>query len=345
MHSIMISVVVPIYNMEPYLEQCIQSIIEQTYKNIEIILVNDGSTDGSAKICKKYSEKDTRVIYIEQKNQGVSVARNTGLYRASGTWICFVDGDDWVTPDMASILLNKAGNFDVIVGDFYAVEGRKLTKSSFYDDSIEPKNRNNSLYLIGNALGSVKYGAGQYSNIGVPWGKLYRRGFLLENSLEFPKGIRRMQDTVFNINVFSKTSNIIFCNTPVYYYRIVTNSSCRRYDPDFGEVSQQILSAISRPLINNPDREIQKMYDYKRISLLLENISLYYGHTQCTLSYKRRKEGIKNIYIGSGVSTLLNSCPQNWFSRKQKLILYLLSRKKYGTILCLYYIKQKFSRE
>ena len=111
---IKISVVVAIYNVEKYLEKCIQSIIFQTYKNIEIILVNDGSTDNSLNICKKYKSEDSRIIIINQENQGVSVARNNGIDRASGEYILFVDGDDYLRTDIIEKLLNNADDNDII---------------------------------------------------------------------------------------------------------------------------------------------------------------------------------------------------------------------------------------
>ena len=101
-----ISVIIPIYNTEKYLPRCIESIIKQTYDNIEIILVNDGSTDQSSKICKKYSRIDNRVVLIEQDNKGAAAARNTGLRHATGNYIGWVDSDDYIEPDMFEKMLD-----------------------------------------------------------------------------------------------------------------------------------------------------------------------------------------------------------------------------------------------
>ena len=95
-----VSVVVPVYNVENYLSNCLESIMKQTMKDIEIILVNDGSTDGSGEICKKYADKDNRIKYVEQRNQGVSVARNIGMDVAIGGYILFVDSDDELNAEM-----------------------------------------------------------------------------------------------------------------------------------------------------------------------------------------------------------------------------------------------------
>src|SRR5690606_15460378 len=100
----LISVVIPVYNVESYLENCINSIVQQTYSNLEIILVNDGSTDNSTKICETAASKDSRIVLINQKNQGVSSARNNGLSIARGEWIYFIDADDFLNLDTFELL-------------------------------------------------------------------------------------------------------------------------------------------------------------------------------------------------------------------------------------------------
>ena len=103
----MISIIVPIYNVAPYLSQCIESLMEQTYKDIEMILVDDGSTDNSPAICEEYKKKDPRIRVIHQENKGVVSARKEGLRAARGTYIGFVDGDDWIEPDMYACMYQK----------------------------------------------------------------------------------------------------------------------------------------------------------------------------------------------------------------------------------------------
>ena len=110
-----ITVIVPVYNVENYLNKCLDSLINQTYKNLEIIVINDGSTDNSGEICQEYAQKDNRIIYIEQENGGLSDARNTGLERMTGSYVTFVDSDDWVEPDYVEVLYNKLLQLEIIV--------------------------------------------------------------------------------------------------------------------------------------------------------------------------------------------------------------------------------------
>ena len=123
----LISVIVPIYNVEQYLEKCIESIISQTYKNLQIILIDDGSNDKSGKICNKYAEKDKRVVVIHKENAGVSEARNTGLDNAKGEWITFVDADDWIEEEYCQRLYNLVieTNSDVALCGYNRVVGTK----------------------------------------------------------------------------------------------------------------------------------------------------------------------------------------------------------------------------
>ncbi|MCR5506573.1 MAG: glycosyltransferase, partial [bacterium] len=116
-----ISVIIPVYNVELYLSQCLESIINQTYKNLEIILVNDGSKDSSIDICKAYVKKDKRIKYIYQKNMGLSASRNTGIKNATGDYIHFIDSDDYIPLDYYEKMISALGNSDadIVCGGFY----------------------------------------------------------------------------------------------------------------------------------------------------------------------------------------------------------------------------------
>ena len=109
-----VSVIVPVYNLEDYIERCVESIISQTYTNIEIILINDGSVDSSLEKCMEYAKKDNRIIVLDQKNKGVSAARNLGLDKATGKYVTFVDGDDCIHGKYIEILISGFNNANVI---------------------------------------------------------------------------------------------------------------------------------------------------------------------------------------------------------------------------------------
>lgn len=337
--NIDVSIVVPIYNMKLYLEDCIRSLINQSYRNIEIILVNDGSNDGSAEICRKYERQDERIIYIEQENQGVSVARNRGLNQAVGEWISFVDGDDWAAPDMIESLLNTGKQYDIIIGDAYVVKKDRIIYTSFYEDKVSDEDKHRQLYLIGNALGCTAYGTTGLCNIGVPWARLYRRTFLIENHIKFPEGVRRMQDMVMNIKAFCCADKIGFCDKAIYYYRITRESACRKYTPNFRETAKDILTCIQETVKYNPSIEICRLYRFKELFLLIETIALSYGHPACKLSMREKCAGIKNL-CGEADTQLALSEYQSWmFTKNQRIILALLSHHLYWCVCMIYILR------
>lgn len=340
----MVSIIVPVYNAVKYLPQCIDSLLNQTYADIEVLLVDDGSEDGSSDICRQYTTKDNRVRYIFQKNQGVSVARNTGLHSAKGEWVCFVDSDDWATPDMVAKLLKDANGYDIVVGDVYVEKKEKTIQTSFFPVSYSDNQKRNKYSLLGNAVGCAYYGCGRYCNIGVVWARIYRKDFLLENNLQFPIGVRRMQDTIFNFNVFLKSPKIHFCGRPIYYYRITDGSVCHRYDPHYDEVISQISSALNVLIGKDGNPEIRKICDYKKVSLLLENIKLQYAHPKCPLSYKDRVKGIQQLFTSNECSAAVRDCDGKLLSSRQRIVLGLLTHQLYGAVLVLYKIKNILSR-
>lgn len=209
----MISVVVPIYKVEKYLEECITSILNQTYKNLEVILVNDGSPDKCGEICEKYKKIDDRVIVIHQSNRGLSNARNTGIRQSKGKYICFVDSDDYIEKDFLEVLHKEAenDNLDITCGSY-----TKL----YSDKKIEKNNRHTNLYSKKAIKGKVflrnQFKFNDYRM--EVWTNLYNRNFLLKNKIEFCDGILH-EDEEFTPNAFLKAKRVKLVYTNGYIYR------------------------------------------------------------------------------------------------------------------------------
>lgn len=210
----MISVIVPIYNVEEYLPTCIESILNQTYKDLEILLIDDGATDNSGKICDEYAKRDNRCIVIHQQNKGLSGARNTGLNHATGEYISFIDGDDYIHPQMLEILYEalQKGDYDFSMITFKQVEQYKQ------EDSIVNINNNfivNCLSLM-RRLYNINDPVLKWSefNFQVVWNKLYKRDLI--NNLRFKQ--TASEDIEFNNNVYLKTKSAILVNAPLYYW-------------------------------------------------------------------------------------------------------------------------------
>lgn len=205
----LISIIIPVYNVERYLNKCLDSIINQTYNNLEIVLVDDGSTDRSGLICDAYAAKDNRVIVIHKENNGVSVARNIGLEHSHGELIGFVDGDDYVDRQMYELLLKrlKSDNSDMACCNYLQVdeEGCEFTKDQqlpLKDECVAPQTAMKRF---------VQWGCYYVA----PWNKLYKR-FIFE-AVRFPVG-KRYEDLAIIHKIVYQCCRISHINKPLYYY-------------------------------------------------------------------------------------------------------------------------------
>ncbi len=214
----MVSVIIPIYNIESYLSKCLDSVLRQTYTDLEIILVNDGSTDKSGIICEKYAEKERRIKYIYQKNEGLSSARNTGLRVASGDYILMVDGDDALHPQMIEILhhLINSGDYDFSMCYGLKVKDIDNLTSETFKEPFEKKElvELTSESCIMN-LYSRKNIEVQYN---VVWNKLYKRSLLIDNFFKKLPVKDVAQDVEFNIRIYLRMRKAIFLPKSLYWY-------------------------------------------------------------------------------------------------------------------------------
>lgn len=209
----LISIVVPVYQVEAYLPQCLDSLLQQSYENLEILLIDDGSCDNSGKLCDAYAERDSRVIVHHQERRGVSHARNAGLALARGEYIGFADGDDWVAPGMlaelASMLEREKADI-ACCGFYYYYEGNGEAHS--YYEGIEER------VYTGRELMERLLKGDILMRPCVLWNKLFRREILEGGG--FREDIAFMEDVLFIYRILAgKAVTMAFCSRPMYYYR------------------------------------------------------------------------------------------------------------------------------
>ena len=216
-----ISVIVPVYNVEDYLEKCISSIREQTYSNLEIILINDGSKDSSGKICDKLAEEDHRIVVIHKENSGVSDTRNFGIKNASGDYLAFIDSDDWIEAEyiekLYAALVSTKSEIAICGYIRRYADGGKSENILLCEDTIA---------LSGNKVLEWA-GDKQIPFVGFVWGKLYRKQLLTQNSLCFDIEIKICEDSLFNYQVFSKCGKAVMIKDSLYNYLIRGDSVTR----------------------------------------------------------------------------------------------------------------------
>ena len=225
-----ISIVIPIYNSEQYLKKCVESVLNQTYKNLEVILVDDGSTDDSGKICDYYAAKDERVVIIHQRNQGNNVARKNGVKIANGDYVGFVDSDDWIEPDMYQCMVDniKKNNADIVSVGFYF---EYSNKTEICNDEID-----SNLYKIGKDtnkfIESVLLGNTKSRLYSIRWNlctKLFKRN-VISVSQEKVNGVFYGEDMAVTFESYYLADSISVVNKPYYHYRQCNHSITHKKD-------------------------------------------------------------------------------------------------------------------
>jgi glycosyltransferase involved in cell wall biosynthesis len=224
-----ISIIIPAYNVENYIDKCIESIINQTYENIEIIIINDGSTDDTRKICEEFKKKDNRIIVINKENSGVSIARNIGLKAITGKYIAFVDSDDWIEKDYCETMYYSMieNNVDLVMCG--RVNEIKATKR-FNSGCGLP----DGYYKVDEIISEVICPQ-RYKIAITPHSKLFKASIIIDN-LYFQEDLKYDEDYIFNINYLYKASSVMSIGSKfLYHYRTNPTSITNTYRKDMWE--------------------------------------------------------------------------------------------------------------
>lgn len=206
-----VSIIVPVYNAEKTIERCVNSILNQTYKDFELLLLDDGSTDGSGMICDDFAKKDVRVRVCHKENSGVSDTRNQGIDMAVGEYLQFVDSDDWIIPEATGFFFRAAAEHgcDMVIGDFYRVIGERVAQKGTIekDGILERKDY---------AASMMRKPADFY--YGVLWNKFYRRSIIKEYQIKMDRTVSWCEDFLFNMEYVRHINTIYVLKVPMYYY-------------------------------------------------------------------------------------------------------------------------------
>lgn len=276
----LISVIIPVYNVQRYLSRCIESIIGQSNKNWELILIDDGSTDKSGKICDKYALKDNRIKVIHKKNEGVSVARNIGINESKGEYITFVDSDDWISRDCFKTLYESidSGKYDLVFSKLIGTAIRSVR---------QPITTNRSLEYDFEKSESVVSFFSEENNWRGPVAKLYKSNIIKNNDVLFPVGVTLGEDTIFVLDYLKHSKKVIQCNKHLYYYNRLLNSASDRYHADYQSYIQTIIL-----------KELALFGDLNNTSFnnqLIDEIFLYMSYVVKSNSLQLFYEAMENL--------------------------------------------------
>ena len=287
-----VSIIVPIFNVEYYLTECLESIINQSFREFEAILIDDGSSDNSPAICDHYCSRDNRFHVFHDSNHGVSNARNTGLSKARGEWIMFLDADDVLDSRALEEMINAAASEDIdIVGCSF---------SYLYKNTIIPfaerVSENEGVLLeheklIHNMLVFPEMVREYYPTCLVPWGKIIKRRIIVENSLQFDMRLFLHEDALFNSFLFLHVRRQKVIDKQLIYYRQRDNSSTKSNSKDYFKNNKMFLSIVFEVIylilsqicssnfdiaISLVSLSINSSYLYKGMSLILNSDSKLY---------------------------------------------------------------------
>ena len=243
---IAVSIIVPVYNAEKYLVKCLDSIINQTLKNIEIILIDDGSTDDSSEICKKYATKDSRIIYYRKDNEGLAAARQDGIDRASGEYIGFVDSDDWVEINMYERMYSEATNenADIVFCNCFFNDSEK--DRIYLPSGVYDRNQIEKEILPRTLAGISEKG----TNSVIRWSnclRLYKLSLIKENQISFGREFRRSQDLQLTFETTLRANKYISLNNECLYHNRTENNAdslSRGYTKNYWELIRPLIDVL-----------------------------------------------------------------------------------------------------
>ena len=289
-----VSVIVPIYNSEKYLKKCIDSLVSQTLDDMEFILINDGSTDGSDEIIKSYN--DSRIKYFKRTNHGIGATRNFGIDKANGEFIGFLDSDDYVEPDMYLKMYNECvnKNLDIVICDHYIENGDNKDILKFIDFGVTSLNDSPNLLLDINLA---------------PWNKIYSKK-IFSSDTYYPTGVK-YEDTPWVALMFSRAERIGKLNEPLYHYIVHDNSQTTVIDDRVFDIFK-ITDLLLKDLGNNEN--IKSSVDDLIIYLITK-----YTISQRYLKNKKNRDKFIDaafIYLNKNISNFKKS---NYFKRRNKL--------------------------
>lgn len=315
----MISIIIPVHNAEAYLEQCLESIINQTYKEFEAIIVNDHSTDNTIKICERFGALDNRILFINSENNGVSTARNLGIQCSRGTYIMFVDADDILNSNAVQAFINNMDSYDLVISSYIRIEQNQRFLHQHNDTDDFYSNVNDIL---------------EKSMIQSVWAKCFKREIIIKHKIYFKSHMSYGEDTDFLNRYIINTERIKIIKDITYFYNIHANSLSHRYIKNKYFIDcllcKQLIEKCEGKVSQKSIEKIKNWYVCNSIRTYLISIIKNNNYQE----YKRIVEKIYNDTFSINIIKLDTSSNKKW-----KLIRYMLLRKRFRGIYVIYKIK------
>lgn len=323
-----ISVIIPIYNVSEVIERCILSIVNQTYTEWELILVDDGSSDDSLAICLNYKKKDSRIKVFSQKNSGPAIARNKGLKNITGEWVLFVDSDDYVEANYFENMISGSKGADIVISGHLIENGNRVIKKILPTRGYV--NGDNGADI----LGECKSKGCTHDYI---WDKMYRSKIILENNIEF-RTVRIGEDTIFNFEYFYYVRRAQILPNAYYHYQLGGNSLSKGYKSDFLISYEMQMDALDKLISSssNPQFSILKFCEILQVRRGIFGFIHNYFYCNSYLTQKQRFILIKkHIFENTRLLSSIKNCNPSILTINQMVIRFLICMNM-PTLLTIY---------
>ena len=325
----LISIIVPIYNVEKYIRRCIDSILNQTYNNLEIILVDDGSTDNCSQICDEYAQKDSRIRVIHKENGGVSLARNVGIELSNGMWISFVDADDWLEENFVETLYEKAKErkADVVLCGYNRIVGKNIEYINFKKDESE---FNSEEYLINSLNPQTGFG---FCHM-----KLFNKKTI--NNVRFNQKLQVGEDALFNEEISLNITKAIYIGKQLYNYRVNEKSVVRKFDANYVDKYLKAIQVNKMFVMQNYGEEQNikiNYYNYVAYHVLLIAVN-YCNHAE---NIEKNNDSLKKVCNIEEFKEGIRKSNYKNISLTRKITLFTIKHKMYMITNIICFIRQK----
>ncbi|WP_298150166.1 glycosyltransferase [Flavobacterium sp.] len=318
-----ISIIIPVYNVEEFLDKCFESIMAQTFKDFEVVVVNDGSKDGSAAICDRWAKDFDQISVIHKENEGVAIARNLGISKSSGDYFYFIDPDDWIEPEtlQENYDLALSGDYDMVIFG-YQKETVTNAGTQISASKINERKLNDRLQVSDGLVPLLESGA-RFSI----WNKLIKAAVVRDNNIVFPK-FKRGQDIAFMLDVFKNTTSLV--SNPKIYYHQYAFVSVEKYNPD--AVKNHVF--FLRQFFNLYEGWMQKKQNY---NYFVKLFVLWFFHVipssiaaNSRLTFGEKQKALKAIFEEAEVTQYLDTFELGKIHNKSiKLSLAILKAKSF----------------
>lgn len=288
----LVSFVIPVYNAEKYLGTCVDSILAQTVHDWELILVDDGSCDGSAALCDAYAKQDARIHVIHKSNERQAAARNDGMLAATGQWLCFVDADDWIAPDLIEVTTNTTDtcNVQMILFGFSECRGQTVTPYPVTDKFavLGAQTTQQMAYKALNRFAVTDLYSEDYLYAS-PCCRLYARAWLLQSGIVFTRGY--FEDILFETKLFDHCTVVNLLPSCLYFYRIHADSTSRGFQPDLALLEEQLWETQAYLQAQHDDQPLfMQALHARAVHVFSYIVAIHICHPDNPLPYHQRKQ-------------------------------------------------------